>query len=99
MSDDLDETLAERGKNYGDFFDHAETAQEIKSAIHKALVRNLNFATMSKREQSVLREGLEMIAHKMGRIVNGDPTYDDSWTDIEGYSKITRQRICKETQK
>ena len=29
-----------------------------------------------------------MIAHKMGRIVNGDPYYDDSWVDIVGYAQL-----------
>lgn len=33
-------------------------------------------------------EALEMIAHKMARIVNGDPDYADSWRDIQGYAKL-----------
>jgi len=34
------------------------------------------------------REALEMIAHKIGRILNGDPNYADSWHDIAGYAKL-----------
>lgn len=94
-ADNLDQTLAERGTNYGDFFDHAATAQEINDSILRALGKNENYKHMSRRKQAVLLEGLHMIAHKIGRIVNGDPTYEDSFIDIEGYSKITRIRVCK----
>jgi hypothetical protein len=34
------------------------------------------------------REACEMIAHKLGRIVNGDPNYADSWVDIAGYAQL-----------
>ena len=26
--------------------------------------------------------------HKIGRILNGDPDYQDSWTDIIGYTRL-----------
>ena len=29
-----------------------------------------------------------MIQHKIGRILNGDQTYDDSWKDIAGYATL-----------
>ena len=35
-----------------------------------------------------MKETLEMIAHKAGRILNGDPLYDDSWIDIIGYTQL-----------
>ena len=34
------------------------------------------------------KEALDMIQHKIGRILNGDPTYDDSWKDIAGYATL-----------
>jgi len=34
-----------------------------------------------------------MIAHKIGRIINGDPDYDDSWVDIAGYAKLVSDRL------
>jgi hypothetical protein len=34
-----------------------------------------------------------MIAHKIGRIVNGDPRYADSWVDIAGYAKLVADRL------
>lgn len=39
------------------------------------------------------KEALEMIAHKLGRIANGDPDYADSWVDIAGYSKLVADRL------
>jgi hypothetical protein len=34
-----------------------------------------------------------MICHKLGRIVNGDPNYADSWIDIAGYAKLVADRL------
>lgn len=92
----MDDILKERGSNYGDFFGHAAVAQDIKGTIHAALERNHQFALLAPTEKKVVREGLDMIAHKIGRIVNGNPRYADSWDDIGGYAKITRERVCKE---
>lgn len=39
------------------------------------------------------KEALEMIAHKVGRILNGDPNYDDSWIDIAGYATLVAKRL------
>ncbi len=38
-------------------------------------------------------EALEMVCHKIGRIVNGDPDYSDSWHDIAGYAKLVADRL------
>ena len=34
-----------------------------------------------------------MVAHKIGRILNGDPNYIDSWHDIIGYTRLVEQRL------
>jgi len=34
------------------------------------------------------KEALEMTAHKIGRILNGDAEYKDSWHDIIGYIRL-----------
>ena len=34
-----------------------------------------------------------MILHKISRIVNGDPNYKDSWTDIIGYAKLVEKTL------
>ena len=38
-------------------------------------------------------EALDMIFHKIGRIINGDPDYVDSWVDIAGYAKLVADRL------
>ena len=40
-----------------------------------------------------MREALEMIQHKVGRILNGDATWADSWVDIAGYAKLVSDRL------
>jgi hypothetical protein len=40
-----------------------------------------------------MKEALDMVAHKIGRILNGDPTYTDSWHDIAGYSKLVEDEL------
>jgi hypothetical protein len=84
---DLDQTLQERGQRYGRFADHAAITQELKAAIKAhALISDVQFA-------SDQQEALEMICHKIGRIVSGDPDYADSWHDIAGYAKLVEDRL------
>jgi len=84
---DVDATLIERGKRYGDFMGHATITQHLKTMLLGHLAsRNINMAP----DQI---EALEMICHKLGRIVNGDPDYADSWVDIAGYAKLVADRL------
>lgn len=39
------------------------------------------------------KEALRIIANKIGRILNGDPEYDDNWRDIAGYATLVLDRI------
>lgn len=81
----VDNILVERGKRYGLFKDHASISQTIKD--------------MMKQEEGWARlapdqkEALEMIVHKIARILNGDPNYADSWVDIAGYAKLVADRL------
>ena len=81
----IEATLAERGKRYGEFAGHAKITQDIK-ALFKG-------HTQWQRLADDQKEALEMIAHKLGRIFNGDPNYDDSWIDIAGYAKLVSDRL------
>ena len=82
---DIASTLAERGNRYGDFRDHARITQAIKVAF----MDSPNWLELADDQL----EALEMIAHKIGRILNGDPNYDDSWIDIAGYAKLVADRL------
>ena len=81
----VDATLTERGNRYGKFKDHAELSQKLKEAMYCSDGWECLSADM--------REALEMIQHKVARILNGDPTYADSWHDIAGYAKLVDDRL------
>lgn len=81
----VDETLAERGSRYGDFGDHAGVTQALK----RAMGDSPNWRQLPDD----MRESLEMVAHKIGRILCGDPTYLDSWHDIIGYTRLIEKRL------
>ena len=38
-------------------------------------------------------EALDMIAHKIARILNGDPNHHDHWHDIAGYATLIADRL------
>lgn len=82
---DVDTTLNQRGQRYGEFKTHAQITQDLKEVMR--LTDNW------ERLESFQIEALEMIAHKIGRILNGDPNYDDSWVDIAGYAKLVADRL------
>jgi hypothetical protein len=84
---DITQTLTERGSRYGKFKDHADITQKLKYVIR------LHMGTRYDRLESDQTEALEMICHKIGRIVNGDPDYADSWVDIAGYAKLVSDRL------
>lgn len=92
MTTAVEDTLNERGKRYGDFTGHAQVTQYLKFVISDAL------KFREKRLTNDQREALDMICHKIGRIVNGDPDYDDSWHDIAGYAQLVADRLRKEQQ-
>lgn len=84
----IDSTLNERGTRYGDFEDHAFITQDLKAVMQETPNWDL-----LKADQ---KEALEMTAHKIGRILNGDPNYIDSWHDIIGYIRLVEQRLERE---
>ena len=81
----LTETLEERGKRYGVFAVHAKITQDLKQLVSY----HLKGKCLAPDQQ----EAIDMICHKLGRIVNGDPDYTDSWVDIAGYAQLVADRL------
>lgn len=81
----VDATLAERGSRYGSFTGHARITQNLKRAMQDSP----NWDKLDDDQ----KEALEMAAHKIGRILNGDPNYADSWHDIIGYVRLVEARL------
>jgi hypothetical protein len=76
----IEQTLIEREEMYGSFFQHSRLTQDLKRTMHEH--DGWEALTDDKRES------LDMIAHKIGRILCGDSEYKDSWHDIVGYAKL-----------
>ena len=82
-----DETINERAQDYGKFKDGAALMQGMKRLIaDHAAIHDKTFADDQW-------EALEMILHKIGRIVNGNPDKVDSWVDIAGYATLVADRL------
>lgn len=87
MTAEITDVLTERGNRYGSFIGHAMVTQDLKLSIENHLrQRNKTLGYDQK-------EALDMICHKIGRIVNGDPDYRDSWIDIAGYAQLVADRL------
>lgn len=87
MTENLDAVLKTRGERYGTFTGHAAVTQDLKGTITRHLTQRSKFLDHDQQE------ALDMICHKIGRIVNGDANYDDSWVDIAGYAKLVADRL------
>ena len=87
MSDPIQSTLDEREKTHGDFTENAEVMQKLKEVCWTSP----NWTKLSY----VQKEALEMICHKLGRILSGDPNHADHWLDVEGYARCAWERLPK----
>lgn len=74
------DTLEQRGSNYGKFEYQAALSQGLKDCMRT----HPNYKTLTPEK----REALEMIQHKIARIINGDSNYIDSWHDVSGYASL-----------
>lgn len=85
-----DTLLKERERTHGNFTDHARITQRLKDVIVNEL--------MHRRERKqpeldyVMLESLDMIAHKIGRVIAGDATAPDHWDDMAGYARLVSVR-------
>lgn len=90
MVDKTDALLIERGKVYGDYTTHAEITQALKDVMRGTA----GWEKLLPHQ----KETLEMNAHKIGRILNGDPNIEDHWADIAGYGRLSADRVADANQ-
>lgn len=74
--------LASRGKTHGPFAENARVMQALK--------REARSGVTYEKLSDAHKEALDMILHKVGRIVNGDGNFDDHWVDISGYAELAK---------
>jgi transposase-like protein len=84
---EVDETLDARAVEYGKFIEGAEVMQMLKRVVQNAL--NNRDKTLAHDQA----EAMDMIIHKIGRIVNGNPDVVDHWLDIAGYAQLVADRL------
>ena len=79
----VQDILQERGPTYGDFRGGAKISQYLKKAV----------ATYGVNLTPTHKESLDMIMHKVARLLNGDPMHVDTWQDIVGYATLAVEDI------
>jgi hypothetical protein len=82
---DTDLLLDEREKTHGPY--------EVKAEIIQRLKGVMRYYEGWDKLSDVQRESLDMIMHKIGRILSGDPNHPDHWDDLEGYAKLVRRNL------
>lgn len=77
---DINNILAEREKTHGKFSDHALITQEMKKIC--------KFNNLDEKLNHEQKEAIDMILHKIGRIIAGNNNEVDHWQDIAGYATL-----------
>jgi CRISPR/Cas system-associated exonuclease Cas4 (RecB family) len=86
---DIKEVLAQREKTHGAFEIHATVTQELKAVVTQHMLdqgRELNAS---------MQESIDMILHKIGRVVAGNPNHVDHWDDIAGYALLISAQLME----
>ena len=86
-TDAVNDTLDARAVEYGKFIEGAEIMQMLKRVVRNAL---------DNRDKTLAHdqaEAMDMIIHKIGRIINGNPDVMDHWLDIAGYAQLVADRL------
>jgi hypothetical protein len=83
----VDATLDARAVDYGKFIEGAEVMQMLKRVVQVAL--NNRDKTLAHDQA----EAMDMIIHKIGRIINGNPDVVDHWLDVAGYAQLVADRL------
>jgi len=80
MTTPIAETLAQRGQVHGNFI--------VGSVIMRDLMDRMQSAPNWTKLHAAKQMALLEIAHKMSRILVGDPNHVDHWQDIAGYATL-----------
>lgn len=93
---DVNQTLNERANTHGDFRDNGRIMQALKHTMRESLnwpihIQGSNLYRVADKAIGLTfeqMEALEMIQHKIGRILSGNPNEPDHWKDIAGYATL-----------
>lgn len=79
--------LEERKSQHGELLTQSTISQGMKDAMR--------FTPKWNDLKADQKECLEMIVHKIARILAGDPNFVDHWDDVSGYSILVANRLKK----
>lgn len=74
------ELLSDRNETHGSFVVNSRVSQGLKDVVRN----EPGYANL----KPIHREALDHIFGKIGRIMAGQPNFDDHWDDISGYGKL-----------
>jgi hypothetical protein len=84
---DIQYILEERERTHGDFRVQARIARNLKEIV----VYSPNAIYLSH----IQREAIDMILHKVSRILCGHFDHEDHWDDISGYAQLGKLKNDK----
>lgn len=87
MTNNIQDTLKERGSRYGTMEENARITQSLMDVL-------MSGVSWGKCEQ-IHKECLHNVCAKMSRIVSGDPDYVDNPHDMAGYSTLLEKYLVK----
>lgn len=77
---EINEILEQRAKTHGDFTKNSELSQMFKKFVKEF--------SKGKDMPYPIREGLDMILHKISRVICGNHLEPDHFRDIAGYATL-----------
>ena len=83
------EVIEERKKTHGDFKVNSRIVQDLKGIMRTA--------DGWYKLEAYQQEAIDMIFHKIGRILTGNPKFIDSWRDIAGYTELVIKELEKDS--
>jgi hypothetical protein len=84
--DSTDELIEKRGARYGDAKKHWSTVSKMFEIWKEARQNSSCQGEFDDDVEYALEHAVRMILDKLAR-ASEDPSYDDNWDDIGGYSK------------
>jgi len=85
MSQSVQGTLSERANSHGSFIDNGLIMQTLKDLCREGK----NWDSLPPHQ----KEAIDMICHKLGRILCGNNNHTDHWHDIAGYATLCENLI------
>ena len=88
MSEDIQGTISIREQSHGDF--------EVNTQYMQWLKKNCRGSPNWDKLPPYQKEAIEMICHKLGRILCGNSNFTDHWHDIAGYATLVEDILNKQ---